>query len=115
MFVFMRKKLAFVEPEKRGFMNCYCVLNINQNKHNFLPKSLAPMDDFVKQFSAEFVFNFLLFLISKLFTFLSQNENKQTTCSKIANANFVGLSLMLSNVKVQILNLQLLQSLVSIK
>ena len=93
MFGFVRNILAFVEPAKRQFMNCYCVQNINQNKHNFLPKSLAPMDNFVKHFSAEIAFNFLLFLISKLPTFLSQNENKQTTCSKIANANFVGLSL----------------------
>ena len=31
-----------------------------------------------------------------LLTFLSQNENKQTTCSKIANANFVRLSLAYS-------------------
>ena len=71
----------------------YC---INRNKHIFLPKSLAPMDNFVKQSSAGLVFNFLLFLISKLLTFLSQKENKQTTCSKIANANFVGLSLAYS-------------------
>ena len=31
-----------------------------------------------------------------MLTFLSQNENKQTTCSKIANANFVGLLLAYS-------------------
>ena len=96
MFVFVRKKLAFVEPAKRRFTNCFCVHKINQNKHNFLPKSLAPMDNFVKHFSAGFVFNFLLFSISKLLTFLSQNENKQTTCSKTANANFFGLSLAYS-------------------
>ena len=96
MFVFVPKKLAFAEPAKRRFMNCFCVQKINQNKHNFLPKSLAPMDNFVKHFSAGFVFNFLSFLISKLWTFLSQNENKQTTCSKITNANFVGLSLAYS-------------------
>ena len=93
MFVFVRKNRTFVAPAKRRLMNCYCVKNINQNKHNLLPKSLAPMDNFVKHFSAGFVFNFLLFLISKLLTSLSQSENKQTTCSKIANANFVGLSL----------------------
>ena len=93
MFVFVRKKLAFVEPAKRRLMNCYCVQNINQNKHNFLPKPLAPMDNFVKHFSAASVFNFVLFLISKLLTFLSQSENKQTTYSKAANANFVGLLL----------------------
>ena len=31
-----------------------------------------------------------------MLTFLSQNENKQTTCSKIANAKFVELSLAYS-------------------
>ena len=31
-----------------------------------------------------------------MLTFLSQNENKQTACSKTANANFVGLSLACS-------------------
>ena len=92
MFALVRKKLAFVEPAKRRFMNCYCVQNINQNKYNFLPKSLALIDNFLKHFSAGFVFNFFLFLISKLLTFLSQNENKQTTCSKIVNSSFVGLS-----------------------
>ena len=51
------------------------------------------MDSFVKHLSAGFVFNFLLFLMSKVLTFLSQNENKQTTCSKMANANFDGLLL----------------------
>ena len=66
MFVFVRKKLAFVEPAKRRFTNCFCVHKINQNKNNFLQKSLAPMDNFVKHFSAGFVFNFLLFSISKL-------------------------------------------------
>ena len=55
---FCAKKLAFVEPAKRRFMNCYCVQNINQNKHIFLPKSLAPTDNFVRHFSAGFVFNF---------------------------------------------------------
>ena len=92
-FVFVRKKLAFVEPAKRRFMNCYCVQNINQNKQNFLPKSLAPMDNFVKHFSAAFVFNSVLFLISKLLTFLSQSENKQTAHNKVVNSNFVGLFL----------------------
>ena len=38
-----------------------CIQNINQNKHNFLPKSLAPINNFVKHFSAGFVFNFLFF------------------------------------------------------
>ena len=61
-------------------------------KTQFLAK-ISRSDNFVKHFLAGFVFNFFLFLISKLLTFLSQNENKQTTCSKIANANFVGLSL----------------------
>ena len=42
------------------------------------------------------MFIFLLFKISKLSTFISQNENKQTICSKIANANFIGLSLAYS-------------------
>ena len=93
MSVYVRNEFAFVEPAKRQFMNCYCAQNINQNKHVFLPKYLAPMDNFVKRFSAEIVFNFLLFLISNLPTFLFQNENKQVTCSKITNANFVGLSL----------------------
>ena len=91
MFVFVRKKLTFFESAKRRSMNCYFVQNINQSKYNFLAKSLAPMDTFVKHFSAGFIFNFLLFLISKLLIFLSQNENKQTTFSKIANAKFVGL------------------------
>ena len=58
MFVFVRKKLAFVEPAKRRFMNCNCVQNTNQNEHNFLAKFLAPMDNFVKHFLAGFVFNF---------------------------------------------------------
>ena len=43
MYVFVRKKLAFVEPAKRRFMNCYCVQNTNQNNHNFLPKSLCQL------------------------------------------------------------------------
>ena len=58
MFVFVRKKLAFFEPAKRRRMNCYCAQNINENKHNLLPKSLAPMDNFVKHFLAGFVFSF---------------------------------------------------------
>ena len=61
MIVFVRKKLAFVEPAKRRFMNCFCVQKINQNKHNFLLKSLTPMDNFAKHLSGGFVFNFLLF------------------------------------------------------
>ena len=28
-FVFVRKKLAFVEPAKRRFTNCFCVHKIN--------------------------------------------------------------------------------------
>ena len=78
---FYAEKLALVELAKRRIMNCYCLRNINQNKQNSLPKSLAPMDNFVKHFSAGFVFN------------LPQSENKQTTWNKIANANVVGLLL----------------------
>ena len=51
-------------------MNCYFVQNVNENKHNFWPKSPTPLDNFVKHFSAGFVFNFLLFS-SKLLTFAS--------------------------------------------
>ena len=78
LFVFVRKKLAFVELAKRRFMNCL---------HNFLPKSLAAIDSFSSISRSD------LFYISKLLTFHSKIENKQTTCSKIANANFVGLRL----------------------
>ena len=73
---FCAEKLAFIEPAKRQFTNCFCVHKINQNKHNFSPKFLAPIDNFVKHFSAGFVFDFLLFSISKLLIFLSQNEKK---------------------------------------
>ena len=66
MFVFVGKKLAFVEATIYELLLC--------TKY----KSKQ-----TQNFSAGFVFNFLLFLISKLLTFLSQNENKQTTCSKI--------------------------------
>ena len=61
MFVFVRKKLVFDKPAKRRIMNCFCVQKINKNKHNFLPKPLAQMDNFVKHFLAGFVFNFFLF------------------------------------------------------
>ena len=51
---FCAEKRALVEPVKRrGFMNCYCVQNLNQNKHNFLPKSLASIENFVNYFSAD--------------------------------------------------------------
>ena len=59
---FCAEKLALVELAKRRIMNCYCLRNINQNKQNSLPKSLAPMDNFVKHFSAGFCFqSFVVF------------------------------------------------------
>ena len=61
MSLFVRKKLAIVEPAKRRCINCFWVQKINQNRHNFLPRSFALMDNFVKHFSAGLLFNFLLF------------------------------------------------------
>ena len=52
MFVFVRKKLAFVEPAKRRFINSFCVQKINQNKN--------------KSKKIFVVFTFLLFLTEKL-------------------------------------------------
>ena len=35
---FRAENTRFCRTAKRRFMNCYCVQNRNQNKHNFLPK-----------------------------------------------------------------------------
>ena len=86
MFLFVGRKLALVEPAKRRFMNCYCIQTYYIKTNTISCQNLS-----LRSISWPDLFPiFLLFLISKLLTFLSQNENELTTCSKIANANFVG-------------------------
>ena len=58
---FCAEKTRFCRTGEATIYELFLCTKKNQNKHNFLTKSLAPMGNFAKNFSAGFAFNFLLF------------------------------------------------------
>ena len=52
---FCAEKTRFCGTDEATIYELFLCKNINQNKHNFFPKSLAPMDNIVKLSSATFI------------------------------------------------------------